>query len=259
MNEPTNQDNIQAWSNFSRDMIDAFGDEGDPSHRYLLNPAIFELVGNVANRTILEAGCGTGYLCRIFARQGAQVTGIEPASSFFEYATEREQAAPLGIRYLQQDLSTCTLSQAAFDIVVANMVFMDIPDYQPAMRNCIRALKTGGRLVFSLLHPCFDEMDKPDFEKGYATKGYIRIDEYLHEFSVQQKFGHYIHRPLSEYMNLVIDEGCAIGKVIEPTLTDEGLAVLGENNRNVHIPNFIVISASKTRKPSHSTTFRTTE
>ena len=78
MNKPTNQDNIQAWSNFSRELIDAFGDEGDPSHRYILNPGLFELVGNVANQTILEAGCGTGYLCRLFANQGAQVTGIEP-------------------------------------------------------------------------------------------------------------------------------------------------------------------------------------
>lgn len=234
-------------------MIDVFGDEGDPSRRYILNPVLFELVGNIANRTILDAGCGTGYLCRLFAKQGAQVTGIEPAFSFFEYATEREQATPLGIRYLQQDLSTFTLFQAEFDIVVANMVFMDIPDYRSAIHNCIMALKPGGLFVFSLLHPCFDEMDRSNFEKGYSTKGYIRVDEYLHEFSIQQKFGYYIHRPLSNYINLVIDEGCAICKLIEPTLTDEGIAVLGVNNRNMHVPNFIIISASKTSKPNNQT------
>ncbi len=247
MNKLTNQENIQSWSNVSREMIDAFGDEGDPMRRYILNPVLLELVGNVANRTILDAGCGTGYLCRLFAKQGAQVTGIEPASAFFAYATERERATPFGIRYLQEDLSTFTLFQAAFDIVVASMVFMDIPDYRSAMHNCIIALKPGGLFVFSLLHPCFDEMDKPDFEKGYK-KGYIRIDEYLHEFVIHQKFGYYIHRPLSDYINLVIDEGCAIGKVIEPTLTKEGAAVLGENSHNVHVPNFIIISASKTLK-----------
>jgi len=245
MNKPSNRDNIQAWSAFSREMIEAVGDEGDPSRRYILNPVLFALVGNVAGRTILDAGCGTGYLCRLFAKQGAQVTGIEPASSLFAYATEREKAAPLGVTYIQQDLSTYTQPQAAFDVVMANMVFMDIPDYQSAVQNCINVLKPGGLFVFSLLHPCFDEIDYSDFEKGYATKGFIRIDEYLHEFFVQQKVGYYIHRPLSAYLNLVIESGCMICKIIEPTLTPEGVAVLGEQNRNVHVPNFIIISASK--------------
>ena len=241
-----NYDNIQAWSAYSREIDEAVGDEGDPARRYILNPVFFTLVGDIAGSTILDAGCGTGYLCRLFARRGAQMTGIEPAASLFAYAVEHEQAEPLGIHYIQQDLSTFTSDDTAFDIVVANMVFMDIPDYQSAMQNCIAALRSGGRFIFSLLHPCFDEVDRPDFAKGYKAKGYIRVDEYLHEFVVQQIVGYYVHRPLSAYLNLIIEAGCTIHKVIEPTLTPEGIAALGEQNRNMHIPNFIVISARKT-------------
>lgn len=240
-----NDDNIQAWSAYSREMIEAIGDEGDAARRYILNPVLFALVGDIAGRTILDAGCGTGYLCRLFAKQGAQVTGVEPAASLFAYAVEREQTEPLGIDYIQEDLSVLTLDHMAFDIVVANMIFMDIPDYQSAIQHCINVLKPGGHFIFSLLHPCFDEVNRPDFEKGYRTKGYIRVDEYLREFMVQQIVGYYIHRPLSAYLNLVIDAGCTIRQVIEPTLTPEGIAVLGEQNRNRHIPNFIVISARK--------------
>ena len=109
-----NHDNIEAWSAYSREMI--------------------ELVG--------DAGCGTGYLCHMLAKRGARVTGIEPATSLFLYAVEREQVESLGIHYLQQDLSTFTSSHAAFDIVIANMVFMDIPDYEVAMHNCIAVLKS---------------------------------------------------------------------------------------------------------------------
>jgi hypothetical protein len=95
------------------------------------------------------------------------------------------------------------------------------------------------------LHPCFDEIDHPDVPKGYRAKGYIRVDEYLSEFVVPQVVGYYIHRPLSAYLNLVIDSGCMIRRVIEPTLTPEGIATLGEQDRNLHIPNFIVISATR--------------
>ncbi len=170
MTTPTNTDTIRAWSAYTRQMIEEFGDEGDVSRRYILNPVLFALFGDIANRTILDAGCGTGYLSRLLAKRGAHVTGVEPATSLFMYAIEREQQEPLGITYLQHDLSTLTISEAAFDIVVANMVLMDIPDYQAAIHNCISALRTGGQFIFSLLHPCFDEIDSPDFLKGYHAK-----------------------------------------------------------------------------------------
>lgn len=73
----------------------------------------------------------------------------------------------------------------------------------------------------------------------------MRVDKYLHEFVVEQLVGYYIHRPLSAYLNLVINAGCVISKVVEPALTPEGIAALGYKNRNLHIPNFIVISARK--------------
>ncbi|NJO83475.1 MAG: methyltransferase domain-containing protein [Blastochloris sp.] len=79
MTELSNVHNIQAWSNFSREMIEAVGDEGDAARRYILNPVLFALTGDVAGRSLLDAGCGAGYLCRLFAQRGAHVTGIEPA------------------------------------------------------------------------------------------------------------------------------------------------------------------------------------
>jgi len=241
-----NQDSIAAWSKYPRHMIEQFGDEGDASRRYILNPALFALLGDVAGRRILDAGCGTGYLCRLLTKQGAVVTGIEPAKPLFEYAVERERMEPLGITYIQQDLSEFIWKADLFDAVVANMVLMNIPAYQSAIRNCITALATGGQFVFSLLHPCFDEIDSPEFKQSYRAKGYIRIDEYFDEFVIKQDWGYLFHRPLSNYLNLVIDAGGAIRRVIEPTLTPEGVAALGKDNRNMHVPNFIVISVVKT-------------
>jgi SAM-dependent methyltransferase len=240
----SNEDQIKAWSKFNREMIEA-GDEGDAIRRYILNPVLFELAGEVDGRSILDAGCGTGYLCRLFARRGARVTGLEPAEALYDYAAEREKLEPLGIQYIQEDLCRFSPDEAAFDLVVANMVLMDIPDYRLAMRNCMAALKPGGQFIFSILHPCFDEVDGRDFEKGYRAKGYVRIDEYMHEFTVQQKVGYYFHHPLSDYLNLVIEEGCTIRKVVEPRLSPEGVEAMGEENRNMHVPNFIVISAWK--------------
>src|SRR5215469_607796 len=170
MPEITNEEAIKAWSSTPLEWAEQFGDEGDTTRQYLLNPALFFLLGEVSGQHILDAGCGQGYLCRLLAKRGAIMTGIEPAETGFVYAQSREQAESLGITYLQADLSTWTPTPATYDVVVANMVFMDIPNYAPALHNCVTALKTGGLLTFSLLHPCFEESGS-----AWASKGYVEV------------------------------------------------------------------------------------
>lgn len=81
MSEPgiTNNDIIRAWGNAPQDAALQHGDEGDFARQHLLNPALFSLLGDVQGKTILDAGCGQGYLCRMLAKRGAIVTGVEPA------------------------------------------------------------------------------------------------------------------------------------------------------------------------------------
>src|SRR3954468_20518766 len=86
----------------------------------------------------------------------ARVTGVEPSDGFYRYAVQREQAEQLGIHYVQADLSTWEPPASTFETVCANMGLMDIPDYAPALRKCILALQPLGRLIFSILHPCFE-------------------------------------------------------------------------------------------------------
>ena len=157
MEELTNADVINTWSTFPQQLIENFGDEGDLPRRYLLNPTLLSILGTVQGKRIFDAGCGRGYLSRLLAKRGASVTGIEPAEALYAYALHREQTEQLGIIYLQADLSTWAPSPNEFDALIASMVLMDIPDYLPALANCVAVLKPSGVPLVSLLHPCFEE------------------------------------------------------------------------------------------------------
>ncbi len=234
----TNQQAIAAWSTAPRELAESFGDAGDFARQHLLNPALFALLGDVAGKHILDAGCGQGYLCRLLAQRGAIVMGVEPAWQWYSYAMEREQRQPLGITYLQEDLSSLQDTQYRFDCVVANMVFMDIPDYKAAMHNCIAALKSGGSFIFSLLHPCFEE---PASE--WVKKGYVEVREYLQEYTTPQTYAYLFHRTLSTYINFVIEEGCILRKILEPQLSEELARPDALAERSLHVPHFVVIHA----------------
>ncbi len=241
MPDITNQNIIQAWANAPQSDAERHGEEGDFARQHLLNPALFALLGDVSGKRILDAGCGQGYLCRMLAKRGATVTGVEPAEVWYRYSVERERNEPLGITYIQEDLSAFMTHTNTFDIVVANMVFMDIPDYETAMHNCIASLKQGGNFVFSITHPCFEE---PASE--WNKKKYVAIQNYLNDYTIHSGYGYTFHRPLSSYLNLVIRKGCGITNVIEPQLSQEIVQQYGTiHERNVYVPQFLIVACSR--------------
>ena len=240
MEELTNADVINTWSTLPQRLIEDFGDEGDLPRKYLLNPALFSILGTVRGKTILDAGCGQGYLSRLLAKRGASVIGIEPAEALYAYVLRREQTERLGITYLQADLSTWVSSPKQFDYVIANMVLMDIPDYQPALLNCVAALKPSGGLLVSLLHPCFEEAGA-----AWKDKGFVEVRDYFRERPVKQQYGHFIHRPLSTYLNSIIQAGCTLQQIIESQL-EKTVAERYAAERYWSVPGYIVIFATKT-------------
>lgn len=86
----TNDDNIKSWSTVSQVELEKFGN-GDFGRTEMLNPSIFQLIGDVKDKKILDAGCGNGYLSRILAEKGARVTGVEPGESMYQFAVDKEK------------------------------------------------------------------------------------------------------------------------------------------------------------------------
>jgi SAM-dependent methyltransferase len=242
VSEP-NAETIDCYSELTEDFYDSLGPDGGFARRALLNPAIFRLLADVAGKTVMDAGCGHGYLSRLLAERGAVMVGVEPATVPFTYASRLEAERPQGIRYFQRDLSRLGDVGGPFDVVVANMVFLDIPDWRNALANCVASLKVGGTLVYSLHHPVW----VPGRFETWAERGCVEISEYLNEYEqagvvVAPNF----HRPLSAYVNETIQLGCDIVELVEPQLQREQIES-DEHEILTRIPNFVVIAARRNR------------
>ncbi len=228
------QDTINEWSEFSDEDLRTFGPDGDDARKSLIDHNILDLLGPVSGKHILDAGCGNGYFARKIAQMGARVTAVEPAKNLFKYGVEQEKKHPQAIEYLQQDLTKLQVGSLPDAVVLIN-VLMDIPDYKLAMKNCIDAIKPGGLLVFSILHPAF-----PGFQDEWNKNQAVTTREYFNADPIKQRYGYLHIHPLQDYLNNVIQLGCTIEKVIEPQSTDENV-----DNRNYHVPQFLLIKARK--------------
>ena len=239
MNSSSSSEIINQWASIPQSVIEAFGDEGDFARQHLLNPTLFSLLDGIGGKQILDAGCGNGYLARLLAQQGAQVTGLEPAPPLFDYAIRREKANPLGIEYVQADLTSWHAHQQ-FDVVIANMVLMDIPDYETAIETCFFHLRPGGHFLLSITHPCFEASDSE-----FLAEGHIKVKEYFEPYRIKQQWGDRFHRPLGHYFNALLQQGGIIKAVVEPQLNEEQAQHPVVQERNVHIPSFLVIKVLK--------------
>ena len=240
----TNDAVIERWGAFPRAMLESMEPEGDFAKRQLLNPVLLRMLGDVRGRHVLDAGCGHGYLARMLAARGAQVTGVEPARSLYAYAAEKEARQAQGIRYLQADLCRLPDLGQPFHAVVASMVLMAIPDWAAAMKACTTALAPGGLFVFAITHPCFEQL-----APSWRAHGEFRTREYFAEYEIPESYAPDFHRPLSAYLNELARLGCQLRELAEPAL-DPATDTSGQPGAEVyvHLPNFLVVAARQQDK-----------
>ena len=53
---------MESWDAKAEEWAIQVGDEGDMNRRYQSDPVLWRMLGEVSGLTVLDAGCGTGYL-----------------------------------------------------------------------------------------------------------------------------------------------------------------------------------------------------
>lgn len=134
---------------------------------------LFELIGDVTGKSVLDLACGEGFLSReLKARDARRVVGVDISQAMIDLARSQEQSAGQGIEYLVSDVKDLVLEEQ-FDLVVAGWLlnYARTPDELLEMCQSIaRHLKPGGR--FCTINNDF-ENPPSDVEKT-RPHGFVR-------------------------------------------------------------------------------------
>ena len=228
------------WDNF----VGEHG-EGDINRFYQSDPVLWNLLGNVKNLTILDAGCGTGYISMQLAKKGANVIGVDIAEKMIEIAKKKIKNSEIRIDFRAEELDNLqSIQDNTIDKIVSNYVLMDLENLQKCMRSFYRILKPKGEIVIIIVHPCFPFYRcKIDPTNSNAVNFYWDIpyfDEHMIEVhptpksdsvafmssdaSSDQVFSSsfiLFHRPLSAYWKTFTDSNFIVVDFQEPTIHKE--------------------------------------
>jgi SAM-dependent methyltransferase len=95
---------------------------------------------------VLDIATGPGYVAGQAASRGAEVVGVDIASSMIELA---RRSYP-GIDFLQADAHALPFEDATFDAVVANFAILHLGRPEQAVGEFVRVLSPGGRLALTV-------------------------------------------------------------------------------------------------------------
>jgi ubiquinone/menaquinone biosynthesis C-methylase UbiE len=99
---------------------------------------------------VLDLGCGTGAALRVLAARLPDATtllGIDPAPAMVR--TARSRIDDPRVRIAQGTAETLPVDPGSFDLIVTVTSFDHWADQQAGLRQCARALRSGGVLVLT--------------------------------------------------------------------------------------------------------------
>jgi ubiquinone/menaquinone biosynthesis C-methylase UbiE len=242
---------IKRWDRNAEIITEKYNEHGDLHREVLLNPSLFSLVGDVKQKDILDAGCGEGYLSRIFAKSGASVVAVDYSKNMLEIA-RKKTPKELNIEYRYGNCENLDfLEDESFDIIVSNMVIQDLENYKAAINEMYRLLVNGGSFVFSILHPCFVTPDS-GWEKKDGEKLHWNVDNYFYEGVYEQSYPQgqtdkvlFFHRTLTSYFNAITEAGFILEGLVEPKPSAEMLEKHPSFEEDFRCSDFIVFKLRK--------------
>ena len=176
------------------------------SRALVTNRAITEAVLGRAPRTVLDIGCGEGWLVRAVGAHGVRAIGVDVVPALIEQAARAGGGEFRIASY--EDIASGALDVVA-DVVVANFALIGEDSVSNLLRRAPLLLEPGGALIVQTVHPVVAGGDLP-YQDGWRTGSWAGFST---EFSDPAPW---YFRTLESWVKLLVDSGFHIIEMREP-------------------------------------------
>lgn len=195
-----------AWEQSAAWYDRLIGEKGSELYQQVVIPRSLGLLAPRPGETILDLGCGQGVFTRALAAHGARTTGIDAAPALIRKA--RDYPGPR-CQFLVRDAAAIE-DLGPVDAVSAILSLQNMEHLGSVAQAAASVLRPGGRMLWTLNHPCFriprqsawgfDEARKIQFRRidAYSSANAIPIIMHPGRSGSEQTVS--FHRSLSDLL-----------------------------------------------------------
>ncbi len=144
-----------------------------PWRQFIESYTLFNTLGDVTNKSVLDLACGEGFYSRQLKLRGAAIVeGVDVSEGMIQLARNSEASKPLDINYHIHDVKHLELDKQ-FDIVTASYLMNYAQTYNELKRfaDVIKKhLKPGGRFVTINSNPSYDAPVDSTLKYGFTRE-----------------------------------------------------------------------------------------
>lgn len=143
---------IDSWQVNAGNWIDIIDNNGIESRRLITNQSIVEAVCKIKPVTVLDIGCGEGWLSKELQQNGMKITGADVIPELIEKAKEKVTGDFFVASY--EDIYSGKISfQQLFDAIVINFALIGKESTENLLSFLPGLLSPAGKLFIQTLHP----------------------------------------------------------------------------------------------------------
>ena len=210
---------------------DAYADEYQSTHGQYLGDAGFlwgpegtreddlGALGQVADRDVLEIGCGAGQCSRWVLVHGGRPVGIDVSVRQLQHSRRIDQEQRVVVPTLCASAADLPFGDGTFDVVFSAFGALQfVADAAPLVAGVARVLRPGGVFAFSVTHPTrWMFPDDPGKEGLTASQSYWDRTPYV-EVDDETGATRYVehHRTLGDWVEVLAGSGFVLTALHEP-------------------------------------------
>ncbi len=203
---------IDSWQANADNWIQTIDNQEIESRKLTTNRAIVKTVLDLQPRTVLDVGCGEGWLARALHEQGMDVTGVDAIPALIENAQAKGSGTFLTATYRQIAAGTVFGAQT-FDLIVINFALIDQEETDLLIHYLPNIITPSGYLVIQTLHP-LSVIGSLTYQSGWQPGSWNGMKR-----DFVQPYDWYF-RTLGDWLRLLKNAGLSIENLIEPLHPD---------------------------------------
>ncbi|HWC11370.1 MAG TPA: methyltransferase domain-containing protein [Acidimicrobiales bacterium] len=207
--------------------------------------AELRLLGHVAEKRVLELGCGSGAGSVAAALQGARAIGVDFSAQLLSAARRLSERSGVKLELHEGELGDLAFARAdTVDVVFSVYALNLVEDINRVFRQVHRVLKPGGPLVFSVPHPAYDMIVDDDLEEPLLIRRSYFDDGRIDLGADAPPYFSY-HHTISDLFTGLLRANFRVDAILEPEPRREGRGSPHWREASRFVPRTLIMRARK--------------